>query len=482
MAGERQKIAIVTVHGTGDTAPEPDGEPGGSKWFQTRSAFIGRLKDRLAGRGLDADVFAHLWSGANSASEREKGAQSLAGKIKRLSRKYRGRVHVIGHSHGGNVANDAAVILNWSEQQRRRKLSSISTVGTPFFRAHATLSDQLGAWFFALVLISGVLLIPAIAMFAGESVTSATLDAVAMPLKNPQMLEAPPEFDAAPRNDAGALAIWLGANALPLASAIALLFMLPIAFRGLGRVRRASWRQRTETALYSLWHPNDEAIAFLSRLEETPIEPFPRGSLFRGSRTGGIIWGVRTIILINLIGVILLAGDIARGVHLASDPFQAYGVYFLIVGIAGAPVVFLAAYLLFRLFAALVLELALRGALNNSIGGALKAIAFGRDSDHRIDRVAPCSHSYGARREVLEGELAKRMLDQSSAASQRLFDKYRAALFSVEADQSNAVNQLTQDAMTWDSLIHTTYFDQPEVAELIANFIAQKSQEVTADA
>ena len=25
--------------------------------------------------------------------------------------------------------------------------------------------------------------------------------------------------------------------------------------------------------------------------------------------------------------------------------------------------------------------------------------------------------------------------------------------------------------MTWDSLIHTTYFDQPEVAELIAEHI-----------
>jgi len=29
-------------------------------------------------------------------------------------------------------------------------------------------------------------------------------------------------------------------------------------------------------------------------------------------------------------------------------------------------------------------------------------------------------------------------------------------------------------AMTWDSLIHTTYFDQPEVADVVAAYITAK--------
>ena len=30
--------------------------------------------------------------------------------------------------------------------------------------------------------------------------------------------------------------------------------------------------------------------------------------------------------------------------------------------------------------------------------------------------------------------------------------------------------------MTWDSLIHTTYFDQPEVADVVAAYIAAKAK------
>jgi hypothetical protein len=324
-------------------------------------------------------------------------------------------------------------------------------------------------------------MIPTIAIFAGDSVTSAILDAINMPFKSILIHEVRPEAIDDKANDVGALLVWLGANALPLASGIALLFMLPLAFRGLGRIRRASVRMREDTPLYSLWHPNDEAIAFLSRLEGVPIEPFPRWSLFRSSRTGGILWGVRLIVLINLVGILFLAADLSRGVNPAAEPFQAYSTYFFIVGVAGAPVVFAVTYVLYRLFAALVLEMMLRGMLNNSIGGALKAIAFGRDSDHRIDRVATCSHTYGAQREVLGGEVAQRMSENSAAASQRLFDKYRASLFSVEADESNAVNQLTQDSMTWDSLIHTTYFDQPEVAAMIGDYIAGEARKANAN-
>ena len=53
----------------------------------------------------------------------------------------------------------------------------------------------------------------------------------------------------------------------------------------------------------------------------------------------------------------------------------------------------------------------------------------------------------------------------------RLIDKYRWALFNVDAASGASLNALATDAMTWESLIHTTYFDQPEVAEATAGFI-----------
>lgn len=131
MGGNR--VTIVSVHGTGDIAAEPDGPIDGDHWFQTRSKFMASLKQRLVGRGIEAEIIPQLWSGANGAMERERGARALVETIKRAARRNGGPVHVIGHSHGGNVANDAARMLNWSRAQRDPKIASITTVGTPFF-------------------------------------------------------------------------------------------------------------------------------------------------------------------------------------------------------------------------------------------------------------------------------------------------------------------------------------------------------------
>ncbi len=471
--GRDNKIAIVTVHGTGDTAKEPDGEADGDRWFQTKSKFIARLKQRLSASQVEADVVPFLWSGDNSATARDKASGRLAGLLRGLAGRYKGRVHLICHSHGGNVGNDAAVRLNWSSAQKPAKLASITTVGTPFFRSRVSGSDRFGAWVFLVVVVLSLLLIPAITFYAGDAVTAALRDAVNLPAKDSAFDEARREFEvvASQQNEARPILSWLGANSLMVASAVALLFMVPLAFRGLRRIARAARSAQPDTKLLTIWHDSDEAISFLSRIEKLPLQPFPRWSLFRGSRTGGITWGIRVLVVLNLIGAIMLAYDVfVRGIDLSADPYKCLGVYVLIVGIAGAPIVFAAVYLLYRLFAALVLEFSLRGTLNSSIGGSLKAMAMGRDGDHRIGEVSPRSHYFGSQDVLISGELAQRMLAQAGEASQKLFNKYRGAVFSV-ADEGNAVNELTKDAMTWNSLIHTTYFDQPEVADIIGDHI-----------
>lgn len=478
---DANRITIVSVHGTGDTADEPDGPPDGEHWFQTRSKFMARLRQRLAGHGVDAEIVPHLWSGANSAMERERGARTLVKTIRRAARRNGGPVHVIGHSHGGNVANDAARMLNWSRAQRQPKIASLTTVGTPFFRTHVTRTDLLGAWLFAAIVGLSILMIPAITAFASQGVTDATLDLVNLPFKDTvshaaerrAMFEQTVEIARA--SDPGLLARaldWATRHAYPVVSGLALLLMIPVAVYGLTRIRRAARRPSADTVVYSIWHPSDEAISFLRRLESLPLEPFPRWSLFRSSRTTGVNWGVNAVITLILIGAAFLAFDFYRGVNVMAQPFQSAGAYLVVIGIAGAPLVFMSAYLIYRAFAAIVLELSLRGMLNNTIGGALIAMAFGRDGDHRIDKVSTHSHTYGTRDDVLSGEVAERMTANAAGASQRLFDRYRAAIFSVSADETNAINELATDSMTWDSLVHTTYFDQPEVAERIGDYIA----------
>lgn len=485
------RITVISVHGTGDTAAEPDGPPDGDHWFQTRSKFMALLKRRLARSGIEAEIVPHLWSGANSATERERGARSLVKAIKNAAHRNGGPVHVIGHSHGGNVANDAARMLSWSRAQRHPKIASITTVGTPFFRTRATGADLIGAWLFASIVALSILMIPAVTAFASQGVTNATLDLVNLPFKDTiahtaerrAMFEQTAEIARASDPGFFVKALnWATRNVYPIASGLALLLMIPVAFYGLARIRRAARRPSADTKIYSIWHPSDEAISFLRKLESIPLEPFPRWSLFRGSRTTGVHWGVNAVIGFILIGAGFLAFDFFRGVNVLAQPFQSVGAYLVVIGIAGAPLVFMAAYLTYRLFAAIVLELSLRGLLNNTIGGALIAIAFGRDGDHRIDKVSTCSHSYGSESDVLAGEVADRMAANAAEASKRLFDRYRAAVFSVSADETNAINELAKDSMTWESLIHTTYFDQPEVADRIGDYIASIAKAESANA
>src|SRR5262249_29591967 len=136
--------------------------------------------------------------------------------------------------------------------------------------------------------------------------------------------------------------------------------------------------------------------------------------------------------------------------------------------------------LLFRAAVGLILEFGLRGTLNRSIGGVLKGLAFGRDGDNRIGDVAPQSHYYAVKKAELDRPVGEPMHRASQHATQELFIKCRGSMFAVGVDNSDAVNQLATDAMTWDSLIHTTYFDQPEVADMIAAHIAENARRAKA--
>ncbi|HEV7689730.1 MAG TPA: hypothetical protein VGO52_02865, partial [Hyphomonadaceae bacterium] len=419
------KPAVITVHGTGDTAPGPNGE----KWFQNGSVFVGRLKESLNKRGVDAEVIPHLWSGANSANARENGARSLTKRIRQLVKQGRD-IHIVGHSHGGNVANDAACMINWHSKQRRPMLSSITTVGTPFFKTHVTVSERLGAWAFVIMTWLSIVIIGGSAILFGFGAMSAQ------------------EQNLIETTVAG-----LGAFVIP--SIIVLIFTIPIAFHGIGRIRRASRRLRKDTSLFSIWHPNDEAIAFLMRVEKLPIEPFPRWSFMRSSRTSAIVWGIRIVCLLPITGLILtiiaLVANSTTGAQLpvAGMPMGELGLMLIIIGLLGGPIIFAVVYLLFRAAVGVFLEFGLRGTLNRSIGGVLKGLAFGRDGDNRIGDVAPQSHYYAVKKAELDGPVAQRMFEASTKATQELFNKYRGSMFAIGVNNSDAVNELATDAMTW---------------------------------
>jgi hypothetical protein len=155
--------------------------------------------------------------------------------------------------------------------------------------------------------------------------------------------------------------------------------------------------------------------------------------------------------------------------------------FLLVLAILGAPLIFGAAYVLARLILGLGLEMIARGWLNSSIGDVLRGMAFGRDGDARLGNVSTTSHTYGTIPLVLEGETAESMRASAAGAAAALIEKYRWALFTVGPDTNGAVSRLATDAMTWDSLIHTTYFDRQEVVDAIGDYIAKEAKDAAAE-
>jgi hypothetical protein len=418
----RPLIRVVTVHGTGDTSAEREG----SKWYQIGSDFMTRLAEQLSALGYDLECIPFLWDGANSALARARAAAALQRELDAASR--RGWVHVIGHSHGGNVANDAACRIAWREGRRRRKLASLITVGTPFLRTKVDAVEAGLKWAFAFVVLLGGLS----ALFA--SVT----------------------------------AHW---SYWPFLAAI--LLAVPVAYRGLLRMRRARQPKRAYPEITAIRHPNDEAIAFLQHVENLDIKPFPRGSLGRATMPSAEFLGL----VVTLLAAIYFAPG---ALEIARENSVAGSVDFywtaIVLDTMYSASSFVLAYFAVRLVSLAALDWLSRGWINRTIAGVLKGLALGRDGGIKVGDTSPYSHYYGTQEIILDGDLAQRMSSNSADSTRRLFEKYRSSLFSFGADASNAVIEMARDAMTWDSLIHTTYFDQPEVAEMIAQQIVARER------
>ncbi len=485
-----QRVTLITVHGTGDTAASLDGE----KWFQRGSPFAQRLVARLAEHGLTAEIAPFLWSGANSARERERAACLLA----RGAREAKRPVHLIGHSHGGNVVNDAAVSLGWG-RKKRVPIASATTVGTPFFRASVTLWEVFASLAFVALAVAGLIQLYIIVkdQIVWWTLWDSAADyAASMTQANPlpqeglsaaeiaqntqrQMARYAAEYAGVQRDIA--LTFWLS-----VFSALAFVLLLPSAIGDLFRKWRLMRGPAMSASMLTIWHPNDEAIAFLQRVERVSIEPFPRGALWRGSAPLAASWALRVVLLVVIPAIVIWLLDpigvpqwlmsAAALFGLSSELYLAYPEYPAELGaraLAGGSLIFIIAYVVARIVAGIVPEWALRRSLNASVGRAIASAAFGRDGGAYIGEVASASHNFAGRQVLVEGEVAARMQANAAASADHLLGKYRWPLFSVDAqDDGAAVLSLANDALTWDSLIHTTYFDQPEIADLIADHIA----------
>lgn len=461
------QVAVITVHGTGDGDRDVNRE---GQWWRPSSAFCAQLVSGLAERGVRAEVFPVLWSGQNNALEREKGAYSLAREIRARARRY-GGVHIVAHSHGGNVANDGALLLDWGKGQgNSRLITSITTVGTPYLRNKLFARQLLGARIFVLAALLQLVVFPPAMLWIAvlllpRGAEGADIGSHLMPLMG-------------------------AAGAALFAAGFAWFFMLPEANRGLRRLRRAGARKRENVSIFAVRHPNDEAIEALKAVLTQNIEPFPRWAILRNAAVGGIGFGILAMV-VGTVFLLTYSLTVATGILTPAavpnwlqgfDAFwrnviignQIDAIGFIIIVVLHAlwlGVLFTASFTLFVSISLLV-EMLGRGFLNETVSDTVRGMALGSIGDQKPAYVEDTSHAFAARPLMLDGELAERMRANAAAKTGRFVETYRWQLLMAGANHAEIIEKMKLDPETWKSLIHTTYFDQPEMAILIAQHIA----------
>lgn len=116
-------LSIIAIHGT-FAADAP--------WTKPDSTFARMLERELP----DMHIRWHFynWSGANSHKAREEAASGLESKLAELHRDGEENIHIIGHSHGGNVA----LMTQCALQKKASAARSVVCLSTPFFIVSAS--------------------------------------------------------------------------------------------------------------------------------------------------------------------------------------------------------------------------------------------------------------------------------------------------------------------------------------------------------
>jgi pimeloyl-ACP methyl ester carboxylesterase len=465
---EKRRAVIIKIHGTNDGVP---GRAGDIKWWEKTSDFVGQLTTLLSQRGLSPEIDEHVWGGANSAFARQKGAAALVRKLRRYTKDY-DEVHLIGHSHGGNVAVDAARRTSWGKERGGRlfgaepvKITSLTTVGTPFLRAQARGSDYLYALAFVTVMFVTVLtfaIAPAITLASALGFFF-------------QEADPPPPTQI----------VLSVLSSIFLVIAALLLRNRWGHFRWIAGLMKHSARRAN---LLSIWHTQDEAIGGLKRAEQFQPILLQPGSLWSGGHRIGAKIGSLAFVMLGLTVVAFMIAmsfaallpDVAFSDWVTDQIVEiqlgGIGRFYLIgtlsvIGLLAGFLVALGLYAVVRLLFGALPELLLRGILNAGGVGVLRAFAFGSDTGQPIGNVSERPHFYEGDVWPVPSPLAEKMADETLTSLTQFLARHRTSLFGVSMT-AEWMTEMGQDAETWNSLIHTTYFDHTEIAERIAAHIA----------
>ena len=479
---------IVTVHGTGAT-----GEETGPKWWQKTSACEAKLREFVQASDGPLKYEQVIWDGNNSEISRRAAARQLLQRLNQLETAREPYV-VVGHSHGGSVI---AFALQVAARQKNNlpNMRAWITVGTPFIapRKKALLysrADAIGKG----VLVIGMLLAAALAIQLWSlhgaafrsthvlTVAVAALASVAIMWLASRYLESWLEGDQPDWE------LSLEPNLSAVASAFG-----------------DRWLQ--------LWHPDDEAIFLLrSAHRHTPRifdDGFAAGPLFmifiyampllllavassqvltgvvagalaqpgadpEAFRVPGAAWfsnaDVTHMTLLQRAAMIVLAVPVL--IARALEWLRGWSLEPAYVPTMGIAVVAAAAGgLTLARLAMRGLSIPVSRQLNAATVSQIRAKLFGADVSG--ETAAGCDvrpywspSTMGA----LPAAVSREITEMSDRAAEKAVRTMRARAYDIVAAENP--KERLNEYLSWEELVHTTYFNAPAFQQLLAYAIS----------
>ncbi|MDX2202336.1 MAG: hypothetical protein NW223_06290 [Hyphomicrobiaceae bacterium] len=471
---------IILVHGTFATGPEE-----GESWWQGGSVFERELKDLVAADDGSLEVKRFVWDGNNSMTSRRAAGAALLEMLLGLERSQTAYV-LVGHSHGGSVIAEAltkAAIAGNPLPHLKRWV----TVGTPF------IAPEKERFLFSRVGALGKAVLVAITTF--------TMCAILAILHSFQQTEA--------------IAAAVVTVAL-LPAFCVYLFLWLFDRRQRGHFRKpviARFAATFGPRWHGLWHEDDEAINGLAALGNADR------SIFAHDFAVPALSMLAIVVFPLLVYALLSSPDVAKALldfhtHVLGPEKilslreggtlkgggRELGINFVLLLTSGgeafasvfpgrastARAIFLLGIvpLTFLLLAAIVLGLVTLAArpvsarlsrlFNAATWAQFRREGFGGDVQGERETSADAApKGFAYRFEPLPPDIAAQIASISDAAAGKAIANLRGAINRLAFAKGESQRDALADYLTWQELIHTSYFEVPAMRKLVAFTITE---------
>lgn len=448
------RTVYLSVHGTFDAIANP-AEP---RWWEPTSAFWQAILASSPHGRRDGTVQSFVWSGKNSAYEREVAARALVKELNALRKRF-DNIHLIGHSHGGNVIEDALERIAWNGARRpslsRRpnpsKIRSVTTLGTPFLnRRESALRKVL--IILTMLLVVGIVLFAVLFAILATALTSAAIDTAAVNANKAKLYE-----------------VYAVVTLIPLVLLLPLVLLFIRNWHTL-RFRRGT---RTPANWLAVFHPQDEAIFLLSSAKTASYEFYQPGVISANARRridAAIIFAASASLLsfgLGLAAMVLGGGSVSAfgTTFIAAETFFSLGLVALIV----IPLIAVA-----RLFVGF-LDRPMRNWANSQIRGILKGLSFGEDHHVKLVDVAAVPFVFECSGVAVTGPIGDQMAEEAKDSFIRYVSaSHQCISWQTAKANSDAIGDMLM-GLTTVRTIHSSYFHRPEIVMMIADHMHQSA-------